>query len=290
MNPEGQFGEAVEMAETNERQFTAGDVRKNADLSYRQIQSWAKHGVLPPTEGRGLERWRRFTPRDMFAIMVCATIRRQYGVSLESLRYVREFMVQDDANHFAAAVKLLALLDLPVLLVTNLRDRFELDSTLEYIDQMQWGGFLPSGDDEKPPVPTLIVVNVAPIVRRLGACINPPIELPKHDAGRRFIMQQFERSPILTPEEWTLLRCVRSGAYSSVEAVTRDGKVVRLVMQERIDPERVKDLAQLLAEHDYQVIRAKRVDGTTVCIEREISLKPAPAQDESTSPMPENPQ
>ena len=75
-------------------------------LSYRQLNEWDGKGALPNT-GREERKWRRFTPREVFVILVCAELRKNLGIPLESIKYVQEFMLQEKANHFDAAVWLM---------------------------------------------------------------------------------------------------------------------------------------------------------------------------------------
>ena len=65
------------MAGLDDRHYTARDLLQLAGLSYRQLNDWESKGVLPATADRR-ERWRRFTPRDLFAAMICAEIRRRF--------------------------------------------------------------------------------------------------------------------------------------------------------------------------------------------------------------------
>src|SRR5207244_479409 len=120
--------------------FTSGDAKKLAGLSYRQLNDWDSRGAVPG--GReGENGWRRFSPRDLFALMVGSEIRSRFGVPVESLRWVMQCMVQNDGrDHFRAAVELMRL-GLAVFLLTDFKATFVMDSDLEFEEMFQLGYF-----------------------------------------------------------------------------------------------------------------------------------------------------
>ena len=78
-------------------------------MTYRQLNDWDARGAIPGGRA-GDAGWRKFSARDLFAMMVCSEIRRRVGVPVESLRYVMNCMVQNDGrNHLSAAIKLMRL-------------------------------------------------------------------------------------------------------------------------------------------------------------------------------------
>ena len=51
--------------------FTANDLLQSARTdSYRQLNDWDARGVLSHTTGPTKSGWSRFTPREVFALMV----------------------------------------------------------------------------------------------------------------------------------------------------------------------------------------------------------------------------
>src|SRR5713101_2299156 len=117
--------------------FTAGDVKNAAGMSYRQLNDWDAKGALP-SQREQESGWRKFSPREIFAIMVCKEIRDRFGAPLESLRFVREFMLQDGADHFRAAIEIMNR-GLAVFILTDLKDTFVMDSDLEFEDLFHLG-------------------------------------------------------------------------------------------------------------------------------------------------------
>ena len=72
--------------------------------------------------------------------LICNEIRRLYGTPVERLRFVRSFMMQEGADHLAAAIRLMAH-GLHVFLLTDLKETFVMDSDLEFRDYMELGYF-----------------------------------------------------------------------------------------------------------------------------------------------------
>ena len=53
---------------------------------------------------------------------VCNEIRKRFGVPVERLTFVRNFMLQPKADHFREAAELMATLGVGVYLLTDLED------------------------------------------------------------------------------------------------------------------------------------------------------------------------
>ena len=119
--------------------FTAKDAKKLAGLSYRQLNDWDARGAVPAERDKE-GGWRKFTAKQLFALMICNEIRRLYGTPVERLRFVRFFMMQEGADHLAAAIRLMAE-GFHVFLLTDLKETFVMDSDLEFRDYMELGYF-----------------------------------------------------------------------------------------------------------------------------------------------------
>ncbi len=263
------------MPDEADRPFTAGDVRKAADLSYRQLNEWDGKGVLPDQERRG-ESWRRYTPRQVFALMVMAEIRKRYGVPVGSLRFVRDVMLDEGADHFMSAVRLIALLDLPVFVMTDLKSRFVMDSAMEIIDLLQHGDLEESNDPDAAP-PSVILLNVNPLVRRLLRCRKPPIELPRHGRGRTFMAElgHAMMGNLMSKPEQDVVKMIRSGDFDRVEVRLKNGEVRHVAATQRVSLDDHAELADLVASDDYQDLRIVRRDGSILHVERTVHTKPS---------------
>ena len=84
---------------SDEESFTAKDAKEVVGLSYRQLHDWESRDAIPSDEKRE-RKWRKFDSKQLFTLIVCAEIRRLYGIPLEKIRYVRDFMSQEGANRY----------------------------------------------------------------------------------------------------------------------------------------------------------------------------------------------
>lgn len=162
--------------DSEDRQFTASDLREVAGLSYRQLNDWDAKGVLPRSREKD-GAWRRFTPRDVFVIMVVAEIRKRFGVPLEMLSWLKSFMLQEGADHFQAAVELIAHLGVSVFVVTDLRKTFFMEPDVEVANLLMMEYYRGNEPDQ------FLAIKVNPIVNRILACLKNPVYLETHGLG-----------------------------------------------------------------------------------------------------------
>ena len=106
-----------------ERVFSARDVQRASGLTARQLNDWDERGALPH-DREGEIGWRRFSIREMFVLVVCAELRSKFGVSVERVKHVQKFMLQDGADHFAAAIRLMGVLGVALWLLTDFEGTF----------------------------------------------------------------------------------------------------------------------------------------------------------------------
>lgn len=200
--------------------FAAKDANELAGLSYRQLNDWEAKGAAPAdrdAEGG----WRRFTPRQIFALMVCNEIRRLYGTPLEKLRFVRRFMLQERSNHLAAAIGLMRH-GLHVFLLTDLEKTFIMDSDLEFEDLLHCGQF--RVEETRP----YILLRLNEVVNRLLAATKKPIRLKPSNLVYAAHAKMESELRVQTVPEFDLLQAVRSAQFNRVEVTFRDGKIRRL--------------------------------------------------------------
>jgi DNA-binding transcriptional MerR regulator len=253
----------------DDRRITAKTVGETTGLSYRQLHDWEKRGVAPAEEERGLG-WRKFTPRELFALMICAEIRKRLGVPVERLAYIRQFMLQDGADHLRAAVELMAMLGMPVWLVTDLTKTFILDSEMEFRDLVQLGYL--GGDHEQ----TLIWVKVSPLVNRLLGCLKEPIHLESHGRGYAILRTMREATGVKSPQEFEVLQHIRSGDFDSIEVVMRDGNIRRIKGSKDLKDADKQDLTEILQQSDFQTLIVTQRGGKTVHINQTTVNDPSP--------------
>lgn len=243
------------------RVLTAKDLREAADLSYRQVNDWDAKGALPGERGAS-GSWRRFTPREVFAIAVCSEIRKRFGVPVTKLGFVREFMLQEGADHFSAAVRLMAMLGVGVYLLTDLEETFILDSELEFIGELELGAF--GGNDPEG----YVFLKVNPIVNRLLACLKKPIHLECHGKGYEILREVRDIGKTRSREESRLLELLRTNRFDKAEITFRDGTAKTFRGTSRHNTTDLDEIASLIESSDYQRVTVTRTDGRIVGVEQ----------------------
>lgn len=244
--------------------FTASEVQQVAGLSYRQLNDWESRGALPQQLDRG-SKWRRFTPRQVFSVLVCAEIRKQFGTPVERLGWLQEFMLQDGANHLAASVELMAKLGVNVWLVTDLEKTFILDSELEFVDLVTHG-FL-SGESNAG----YIWLRVNPLVNRILSTLKEPIRLDNHGRGYEILREMRSMFGVNSPDEYRVLQHIRSGDFESVEIVMKNGKV-RTIRTTK-NHKSTESINELLRSKDYQKLTLVTKAGEVVSIQQQATEK-----------------
>jgi hypothetical protein len=155
-------------------EFTASDLRTIAGISYRQINSWDSKGALPSRRAL-CSGWRKFDPKEFFVILVCAEIRKQFGVPIEKLAWLQTFMLQKGADHFSAAVKMMTH-GLAVLILTDLSQQFDMDYDRGIGDLLDMGYCR----YDKRQSYVLLLVN--PIINKMLMALKKPARLEISDA------------------------------------------------------------------------------------------------------------
>lgn len=143
-------------------EYSAKDLSELAGLSYRQINSQDSRGQIP-SKRETSSGWRKFSPRDIFVIVVCSELRKQFDISHVSLDYIKSKMLQPKANHLLAAAELLDGGLTPCLL-TNLKNHFRLASSSTINEEIQI--ILHKNSEVEAP---FILMNLSPITKRLIA-------------------------------------------------------------------------------------------------------------------------
>ena len=199
--------------------YTARDVKENAGLSYRQLAVWEQRGAIP-LDKRRKEGWRKFSLKEVFGLMVCAEVRRQFGVPLESLRWLRAQLFRADADYLRAAAEKMEL-GFSVWILTDLRETFVLDSDLE-IEDLLTLGFLRVEDSK-----SLILVHVNPLANKLLACHKPPISFKIHDEYYAKLRAIRNEGRIQTADEQEILRLIRGRNFKGLTVHLRNRRTVK---------------------------------------------------------------
>lgn len=250
---------------TGDQTYTAADLKRAAGLSYRQINEWDQKGVLPETRS-GDAGWRRFSPRDIFALMVCSEIRRQFGVPVESLKWVRAWMLQDGADHLQAAAEIMSR-GMAVVLLTDLRETFVMDSDLEIEDLLRLGYFRHEGSQG------YLLIKLNPLVNRLLGCLKEPVTLSIHDKMYGLIRDIRGELSTRSQEELEVLRLLRSGDYRKVVVHLDDGVILRADTEAGVSEEEQQQLLELWDGDRVQTVTVTLHDGKVVNAARRKPVK-----------------
>ena len=249
--------------------FRASDVKEVAGLSYRQINDWDSKGALPG-QREAKEGWRKFTAREVFVLLVCKEIREKFGIPLESLRFVKSFMLQEGADHFRYAVEMMKNYGFTVYLLTDLKETFILDTDLEFEDLFKLGFF--RGNESRG----YIFLKLNPLVNRLLKWRDlPELKIRNDIYDSLDVARNEERAH--SQQESEVLRLIREKAYQRILVYLKGGKVVKVDVEEELSEDelakREKDIRDILKDKDYQTITIQRHDGRIVRISRKIPIK-----------------
>ncbi|MYD87022.1 MAG: MerR family transcriptional regulator [Cenarchaeum sp. SB0669_bin_11] len=250
---------------TGDQTYTAADLKRAAGLSYRQINEWDQKGVLPETRS-GDAGWRKFSPRDIFALMVCSEIRRQFGVPVESLKWVRACMLQEGADHLHAAAQIMSR-GMAVVLMTDLKETFVMDSDLEIEDLLRLG-YLRHEDPQG-----YLLIKLNPLVNGLLGCLKEPLILSIDDEMYGLIRNIRGEMSIRSQKELEILGLLRSGAYRKVVVHLDDGKILRADTEAGVSEVEQQQLLRIWDGEQYQTMTLTLHDGKVVTAAKQKPVK-----------------
>jgi hypothetical protein len=213
--------------------------------------------------------------REMFSLclMVCSELRNRFGISLEKIKFVHDFMRKEGADHLHAAVELMNL-GLSVYLLTDFKETFVMDSDLEFEDLMTYGYFRA----DHPQAYVFIRLN--DIVNRLLSALKPQFELKPSNAVYHSVMKGRAKVTACTPAEMRLLEFVRQSKCDQIKVQLKDGKVVRFVVEGDLAPEEITDTKEMVGvakESDFETVTIARHGGK---ITRARKKTPIPVSNE----------
>lgn len=253
--------------------LTAGDVKKGAGLTYRQLNEWDEKGVLPEQQ-RKEAGWRKYTPQQVFTIMVMAHIRKKFGTPVESLKFVKTCLLEH--NYLRRALVSMAYFNVPVLLITDLKSLFDVDVAPEIATLISMGAIWTGGSDKEARSPSVIIFDVCPLIEKLFGLMKPPLKITRGKIGFEFWnqnnlpLQPKENESIeysLDEPKQYFLEVTRSGKYESIELKLKNGEIKILSETQQTIGE-ISKFSELLHKSDYQSLKIKLKDGKV------ISFKP----------------
>ena len=127
-------------------------------------------------------------------------------------------MMQEGANHLAAAIRLMTH-GLHVFLLSDLKETFVMDSDLEFRDYMELGYF--RVEETRP----FVFFRLNEIVNRLTGAMKEPMQLKPHDDVYGQKGRLDAALAVRTLPEFYVLRALRSGKYDRVVVEVNEGRI-----------------------------------------------------------------
>jgi|GEM_PF-1093057 len=243
--------------------FKASDVKEASGLSYRQLNDWEERGALPETEDRG-SKWRKYSPRELFMIMVLAELKKQYNTPIEKLIFVKDFMTQEGANHLAAMVEKFYFLGSSQWLITDFEETFIMDTEFEVKDMFALGYF----HTDEPKAYTLM--NITPLVQKFMKAVSK--EEAKLTSFQFEVEAEFRKNQFVKNEsEAELLKKIRNSDITKVEIAMADGSIKTIKVSQKRDLNSL--LKDLIKEHPFQQVSYFTRDGKIADIEQTFTFK-----------------
>ena len=247
----------------NDPSFTAGDVKHAAGLSYRQLNDWDSKGALPNSREQEAG-WRKFSVRDLFVLMVCSEVRKRYGMPLEKLVWLKSFMLQEKADHFQVAVRMMQH-GLAVFIFTDLEGSFDMDADIAIADMLKLGYCR----YDHPHAYIFICVN--PIVNKILTALKQPVRLEISDKVYKARWAADAKFRVQDDAELAVLDAMRHNDVKRFSVTKKWEKEILLEIQQEL-PEGA-DLNTAVSSHDFQTVTIKRHEGKNVRISRTMPKK-----------------
>lgn len=245
--------------------FKASDIRQVGGITYRQLNDWDSKGALPNHREHD-SGWRKFSPKQLFVILVCAEIRKQFGVSIEKLAWLQEFMLQDGADHFSAAVEMMKH-GLAVFIFSDLCDQFEMDADYAI------GDLLRMGYCRSPEPQSYVFLFVNPLVNKLLAALKTPVRLDISDKIYATLGNAMHAMQVHDTAELAVLELMRMEKPSRFSVIPKnDGQIL---LEIEMEADKNADVQRELADEDFQTVVINRQDGKNVRIFRKVVKKVA---------------
>ena len=241
----------------------AADVKNATGMSYRQLNDWDGKGALPSQREQG-SGWRKFTPREIFVLMVCSELRKRFGVPLEKLAWLQSFMLQKGADHFQAALHMMRY-GYAVFILTDCERSFDMESDREIGELLKMGYCR----YDAPQAYVLLCVN--PLVNRMLKALKQPRHLEISDRAYNAQWEAEARYRVQDHAELAVLEAMRNPDLKRFSVTPKGKKEILLEVEQEL-PEG-QDINAAVRSHDFQTVIVKRHQGKNVRILRALPKK-----------------
>ena len=218
------------------------------------------------------EKWRKFSRRDVFALMVCYEIRKRLGIPVSKLKFVSDFMKKDDTDHFDASVRYMNR-GLTIFLLTDFEDTFIVGSDIEFEDLMTSGCFRA----DHPQAYVFLRLN--DIVNRLLSELKEPELKPCEDIYEKLHSANAQITAC-TVAEMKVLDLLRQRNHDQITIRLKDGKITRVETEGEV-PVKTLDEPTITAKHsDFETVTITREYGKVIRARRKTPLPVADEQND----------
>jgi len=197
-------------------------------------------------------------------LMVCSEVRKRYGMPLEKLVWLKSFMLQEKADHFRAAVRMMQH-GLAVFIFTDLEGSFDMDADIALADMLKLGYCR----YDHPHAYIFICVN--PIVNKILTALKQPVRLEISDKVYKARWAADAKFRVQDDAELAVLDAMRHNDVKRFSVTKKWEKEILLEIEQEL-PEGA-DLNSAVSSHDFQTVTIKRHEGKNVRISRTMPKK-----------------
>lgn len=241
----------MEITSALEFEFTPAHVRNAAGLTYRQINQWEENGVLPRDSERG-RSWRRFGAREMFAILICAELRKRFDTPYEDLAWLQARIVNDAVDPLRLSLDEMAARATAVYLLTDFRDIVRVANDVQQAETFRNASLRDEVEHG------FVMLRLNGIVNRLLALAGLSTPLPITDMHYDALRRAESVNVASTVEEVRALSLLRRTDVDRVSFIFESGRVARAEIEQTLRGIKAADVAAVMAAAPYQVVQVSR--------------------------------
>src|SRR5439155_4997525 len=184
-------------------------------------------------------------------------VRKRYGMPLEKLVWLKSFMLQEKADHFQIAVRMMQH-GLAVFIFTDLEESFDMDADIAIADMLELGYCR----YDHPHAYIFICVN--PIVNKILTALKQPGRLEISDKVYQARWAADAVFRVQDDAELAVLDAMRDDDVKRFSVTKKWDKEILLEIEQEL-PEGA-DLNTAVSSHDFQTVTIKRHEGKNVRI------------------------
>ncbi len=249
------------------KRFTARDIRDLTGITYRQLNDWENRGLLPSSSRRG-RKWRRFDDRESFAILICAQLRQQYGIPIDSMIWVKDQLLTDWQHGFYVAKTKFEMDGASVFLLTDLKHRFTILTSPD-LARMSITGFFETSSCQH-----FLLLKLNRLINRMLLYEDPPFQLFESPAATHLSAIPNRQLWIREVGEATVLESIRKRNFREVHVQLTDGAIRTVFADQDYSGMTLSELDNLSKSWKYQTMILKKNDGEFVKTTRTVAIKP----------------